>query len=635
MHEASIALQREQFNSAKLLLNNILKIDPRHALALTQLAIISQKMGENQKAQEYFKKALLYSPDHSDIRNAYGAFLFSIDNYTDAKIEFEKANRQSKNARQTMLNLAATLSRLANYNEAEAIYETLITRDDKDIEAYRGKLEIYEKTKNIKSADQIINRFLIVEPKNIEFNLRLGVLNAELSKYKEAIEIFNYVIDLDSRNQIAFFNKATILKKANQTNEAIDTYKHYESLFGSTFDLNYNLANAYDDLGDFQNAVSRYEACLEINKTNADTFQNLAEALSNMGEFQRAVTVYRESMVHFPLSSSLKFGFSLLNLKLKNFDEGWKHYEERWNDPEKQEKFQNFKPHFTDVLNEEQFRNRSILLLSEQGVGDVIMFLSSLDDLMIYSKNITVLTFDRIIKLLSNSFPTLKFLPIDKCTLDLIKSYEIFIPCGRLPTIFRKTHESFPGRPYLVATSEACNRFNELLKPHQDKIKIGISWRGGTVETRTRHRSLSIKELQPLFSLSGCQFVSLQYALTETEKQEFDLNQINNLTIFDSNITNDLDDLAGLITNLDFVVTVQNTNVHLAGALGKKCFTILPMSPEWRYGSSGRSMVWYNSVELFRQEQHGIWQSVIDEVVKRVEDYCNEFRVGRKNGTNT
>jgi tetratricopeptide (TPR) repeat protein len=364
-----------------------------------------------------------------------------------------------------------------------------------------------------------------------------------------------------------------------------------------------------------------------IRKNNPDIFQNLSEALANMGEFKKAERVYQEALELFPHSSPLKFGYSLLSLKLGNFQEGWKYYEERWHDPLKQEKFKHYNPYFTNIVDGEQFRGRSVLILSEQGGGDVVMFLSTLEELKNYTTNITILTFDRLIKLLSNSFPDCQFLPIENYDPQIVANYDIFIPCGRLPTLFRRERRDFNGQPYLSASREAVSRFSEHLQQQRGKIKIGISWRGGTVDTRTRHRSLTISELQPLLSLPNCHFVSLQYSLTETEQQELGLKQYDNLTIFDGNITNDFDDLAGLIANLDFVVTVQNTNVHIAGSLGKKCFVMLPMSPEWRYGASGSTMAWYGSVELYRQNQSGNWDAVLHEVVKRVENYCNELKV--------
>ncbi len=123
-------------------------------------------------------------------------------------------------------------------------------------------------------------------------------------------------------------------------------------------------------------------------------------------------------------------------------------------------------------------------------------------------------------------------------------------------------------------------------------------------------------QLAPVLDLPGCEFVSLQYGDVAAEVAAVNAGRGVPVRTFDPAETHDFEDLAGLIANLDVVVSVQTAAVHLAGALGTDCLTLLPHNPEWRYTASGSAMPWYRSVELYRQPEPGAWEPVVREVAE-------------------
>jgi len=140
-------------------------------------------------------------------------------------------------------------------------------------------------------------------------------------------------------------------------------------------------------------------------------------------------------------------------------------------------------------------------------------------------------------------------------------------------------------------------------------------------------RSIDLDQLVPIFAKDSCSFVSLQYGNVSDEIKEFNTTHAKSIVEFPQEAVHDFEELAGLIEALDLVVSVQNTTVHICGALGKTCLTMVPCIPGWQYGVSGNGMAWYSSIELFRQTRLGEWAEVINNISTRV-----EIEIARKMG---
>jgi ADP-heptose:LPS heptosyltransferase len=190
---------------------------------------------------------------------------------------------------------------------------------------------------------------------------------------------------------------------------------------------------------------------------------------------------------------------------------------------------------------------------------------------------------------------------------------EALLAMGSLGSAFRRDVGAFPGAPYLRPGAEVRQRWAERLGPKTRRLRIGISWRGGVAATRTHARSLSLQQLAPVLDLADCEFVNLQYGEVADEVAAFNAGRQNPIRVFPRAEIDDFEELAGLVANLDLVVSVQTTLVHLCGAIGQTCLTLVPHTPEWRYGAQGSTMPWYRSVRLFRQPQHGAWGPAIAE----------------------
>ena len=204
-------------------------------------------------------------------------------------------------------------------------------------------------------------------------------------------------------------------------------------------------------------------------------------------------------------------------------------------------------------------------------MGDEIMFASILPDLIRDAKSVAYEVDPRLMCLFENSYPNVKFVAKGS-DYSSPHTFDIVVQSGSLAYAYRSDRELFSGVPYLTAEPIRSSRWKELLVKNAGSRKtIGLSWRGGTDATRRNERSIELERLSPLIQQSDCYFVSLQYGNVSEEISRFNENGGNPVHCLLDDFNN-FDDFAGLISALDLVVSVQNTTIHMCGALGKSCW---------------------------------------------------------------
>jgi ADP-heptose:LPS heptosyltransferase len=203
----------------------------------------------------------------------------------------------------------------------------------------------------------------------------------------------------------------------------------------------------------------------------------------------------------------------------------------------------------------------------------------------------------------------------DKGWLKKAPSIDCQAAIGSLPRHFRGSREDFPRHNgYLFADPTRTAAWRRRLGAGGGELRVGIAWRGGSLRTRQFTRSIPIEQWLPILQRPQVRFFSLQYGDNAGELAQ--LRRMHNIEISDfGGETADLDELAAAICALDLVISVDNTVVHLAGALGKSVWVLLGCCPEWRYLRQGEEMPWYPSARLFRQHSPRDWSRAVDQVV--------------------
>jgi hypothetical protein len=242
------------------------------------------------------------------------------------------------------------------------------------------------------------------------------------------------------------------------------------------------------------------------------------------------------------------------------------------------------------------------LVIGEQGIGDEITYSSVLNDAS-KDNEITYECDHRLEGLMRRSLPNVKvfgtrFADVRQNPIE----YDCSALTGSLCMEYRREDKDFPRTSFLVADPERTLQWGALLKTLPGK-RVGIAWTGGLPNTFQSRRSFNLEGLLPILKIPGITWVSLQYKDPSAEIAEFEAKHGIKIHHWKRAVENcDYDDTAALVKELDCVVSVTTAMVHLCGGLGKKCYVLVPKRCRWFYTSETSKHRWYDSLELFRQQ---------------------------------
>ena len=261
--------------------------------------------------------------------------------------------------------------------------------------------------------------------------------------------------------------------------------------------------------------------------------------------------------------------------------------------------------------------NQSILVIGEQGIGDEIMFASCFDDAIRQFKQVTIECDSRLVPLFQRSFEQATIVGRDEHN-KLYNNDKINcqIPAGSLPNYFRRHKDAFPkSQQFFQADPDKIQTWQKRLSALGNQLKIGIAWRGGKTPMIIQKRSTSLSLWQSILQRTNAQFINLQYGECQ---QDIDWVQkelgIQIQDFDDINPLAEMDNYAALVASLDLVISIDNSVVHLAGALGQKTWVLMPYIADWRWQMDTQTSVWYPSLQLFRQTERDNWEPLFSAV---------------------
>ena len=508
---------------------------------------------------------------------------------------------------------------------------------------------------DLAGAEAQFARAAALAPRSPDVQAELGLVQLKLGLAEEAAERFAQVLSLAPRHISSLINRGTALKALGRMDEAEASYRgalqvepghaaavrnlcilltlterHADALKAADRALSrartpeafIARGDAHYGLGRFEDALTSY---LQASKLASDPYETMIKqglARTALRQYPEALALLDQAVALRPADHLAYHRRAPARLVTHDFEGGWKDYEYRWeNDLFRSASAAMVSPqvrqHLHLRLSVDDLRGQRVLLVGEQGIGDQVMFASMIPDLVKVAASVTCVCDDRLVSLFSNAFPGVSF--TGPLSANLSRSaFDRVVAMGSLGHVFRNRIEDFPGEAYLRPRDEACERWAARLGPRPQGLRIGISWRGGTPSTERATRSLALTDFAPLLDLPACEAVSLQYGDAREEVAAVNAGLKTPIRIFPAAEIDDFEALSGLISNLDMVVSVQTSVVHLTGALGKEALVMVPYNPIWRYGASGSAMPWYRSVRLFRQPRPQAWEPVIAQVVDAV-----------------
>jgi len=583
-------------------------------------AITLHRAGHLQEAEAAYQYLLRKAPNSFDVHHMYALFLWDADRKIDALVQFKKTIQIDPEFAPALYNYGCLLIKTENYEEAIDSLSRAITLSPHSDQLYLARGNAYRYLREFEGAAKNYRDAIALNPRFTEAWSNLGYVLNQLHDYQEALKSYQYALQIEPERYEIYINQANVLRALNRYDDALECCKKAEEFlqkkqstneYNETIDIVINKAKIYQDLKNNEHALQILDQCLH---KDIKILTLKANILRDLKQFEQADKIYQECLNLDPEDANANWHKSLMDLSLGNFELGWKGYEYRFNvdgfhimSSGPKSIPENYIKKFPTI---DDVKNKNIFIILEQGIGDQVMFLSALPDLQVVAKKITCQIDDRLLRIFSNSFNEINFISKQETIADQVLKDALIIRMGSLPFIFRRFIKDFNGLPYLQPTDESVSKFKSIIENSQnnDAPKIAISWKGGTSLSRAKERSIEIENLLKIFdSKKDINLYCIQHG-----DYEVDLNRIQekfnlNLHHFSNESLKDIDNLCGLIENMDYVISVQNTNVHLSGAIGKKCFALINANPEWRYGHHGIKLPWYRSVRLIRQQVIGDW----------------------------
>jgi len=623
--EQAMAAHREgRLAEAEPLYLEVLRLNPADTRAMTNLGLLYMSGKSFARAEQLFAAALAREPAHPRAWDGRINALIGLQRFEDAQALLATPGVAEDVRKAAELRLrphwAEALLQKKDFAGAETQLRLALAITPDDPEAHNDLARLYLATNRAEAALGALAAALRIAPGHAPSLINQGSAYRNQGRPADAEASYRGALATDPANTHAVRNLGLLLRSQNRSDEADALEAAAQALGVDVGQGHLARGEALVAAGRFDEAIAAFETAAAHGVDRFETLFRIGSAYAADGRNDQALAHLDAAAAARPDRPEPAYRRGFVRLATGDFAGGWPDYETRWRIPDFVAAGGGAPPQVQARLlvapTRAQLSGRHVVAIGEQGVGDQIMFASILPDPARDAARLDVMCDDRLVGLLSNSFPGVRVRGR-----GAVGEADVVVAVGSLGHAYRTRAEDFPRTPYLTPTDAAAQRWAERLGPRRGRLRIGLSWRGGTPSTRLRQRSVSLDQLAPLLDLPDCEFVSLQYGDVAAELAAANAARPEPIRAFPAADIDDFDELAGLIRNLDLVVSVQTALVHLSGAIGAPVLTLVRRVPEWRYGVQGDAMPWYGSARLFRQTQDGDWASVIARIVEAVRQW--------------
>jgi len=603
---AILTSQTKNYEKSLYLLNLAINLKPNEPQLYFAQGIVLAETQEYAKALICFNQVIKLNPNLPEAFYNRGIVLKKLEQIDLALISFKRAIELNPTYTQAHNNLGITLNDLKKFEEAITHFDQVINIDPTFSEAYNNRGISFKQLNKIEVALDSYNKAISLNPDYAQAHNNRGILLTELHLLDEALISFDHAIRLIPHFSEAFNNRGIALKELNDSLGAIDNYKKALEISPDYAQAYYNQGIAQYDLGQLNEAIESYNKAISITPHYPEAYSNLGIALQDIKHLDRALICYDKAIELDPSYPEAYWNKSLALLLQGKFKEGWELYEWRWQSKAISQiaGHRQFKEPLW--LGHESLVNKTILVYFEQGLGDTIHFSR-------YVKLLSNLGAKVILEVQAPLFTLLQKLEGVALLVaqgSSLPQFDYQCPLMSLPLALDVTLNHLVAQTeYIKSDPTKVNYWQKKLGV-KTKPRIGIVWRGSTNHSKDQIRSAKLEEFLP-FLPPQFEYISLQKELSEIDKHLLEANPyIQNHT----KALGDFSDTAALIDTLDLVIGVDTSVIHLAGALGKKTWLMLPYLPDWRWLLDRSDSPWYPSLKLYRQSTIGNWQSVFENI---------------------
>lgn len=438
--------------------------------------------------------------------------------------------------------------------------------------------------------------------------VRRALLAQQRGELASAARDYQAALALDPEHPYAMHYLGVATYQCGHADEALPMLERAATLVPHEPEFHNNLGIALAALDRNAEAVACYRRALVCRPDHAGALNNLGLVLHADNDLAGAIDAFRRALAHSPGFNEARWNLALALLHDGQFREGWNAYEARLAIPA-------FAPAHvppTPRWDGDDAAGRTILLVAEQGLGDAIQFVRFASALAERGAHVIVQAPRPLVALFRNVEGASEVVATD----EEPPPHDAWLPLLSLPGVLGVDASQFAASlPYLVADDRRQRAVAADLAPWSGSLKVGIAWAGNRRNTNDRRRSIPLSLLAAsLFDLEGVRWISLQQGDDEDDGGAAP----GAAGLLRLAWRNDFDGIAALMNELDLIVTVDTSIAHLAGALARPVFVLLPFASDWRWRTSRTDSDWYPTATLFRQPAPGAWQVVVAAVREAV-----------------
>ena len=631
-------LQKGLLAEARALCQEILHREPEQFDALHVLGIIAHQSGDPQTAAVWMQKALEVNPSHAGAYNNRGVALGDIGKHQDAAESYRRAIALNPDYPQAHYNLGNTLRALGRAEAALQSYDSAIALKPDFADAFNGRGDVLRDLRRYDVALQSYCQAIALNPGlAAAYNNRANVFK-DLRQAERALADYDAAVALKPGLADFHYNRGNALKDLKQYEAAVQSYDKAISIKPDFTAAHNNRGNALRGLKQFEAAIASYDKTIAIKPDHADAIYNRGAALADLGrhdaaleDFDRAIQLspgyanaynarglalrdlkrHAESLESHARAIALEPGhadahwaMSLCQLLLGDYECGWENYEWRWRNQSLKLDPRNFsQPRW---LGKESLKGKTILLHAEQGFGDTLQFCRYVKPVADLGARVVLEVHAPMMRLLEKLDGVSQIVARGTALPD----FDFHCPLLSLPLAFNTRNDTIPSpHGYLVAEPAKIAAWQAILGG-KIRPRVGLAWSGNPRQGNDHNRSMPLSVFMRGLP-EGLDYISLQKDVRDkdisTLQVRSDIRRIGEQL-------EDFSDTAALCALMDMVISVDTSVAHLAGALGKTIWVPLTFNPDWRWLLDRRDSPWYAAARLYRQDQPGNWEPVLEEI---------------------
>jgi tetratricopeptide (TPR) repeat protein len=612
-----------------------LALNPDDVAALNNRGTALTALRRFAEALASYDGALARQPDYADAHHNRGNTLQTLNRFEEAVASYDRAVSLRPAHAEALCNRGAALHALRRFELALESYDRALALRSSYVEALCNRGNTLHALKRFTEALASCDQALALRPDFAEALCNRGVALQAMERFDEALESYERAIALRPDYTEALCNRAAtlqalerfdealtscdralagqpyygealsnrgvILNALKRFDEALTSCDHALAICPDHAEAHRNRGNALYGLKRLDEALASYDCALALRPDYAEAHHNRSVTLYGLKRFDEALASCARAFAIRPDYAEAHFSEACCRLAAGDFVRGWEKYEWRWATRERKSKRNFSQPLW---LGSNDLAGKAILLHAEQGFGDTIQFCRYVTRVAERGARV-ILQVQEPLRALMNTLPGIaQILSTD----DALPDFDVHCPLLSLPLAFGTKLESIPARtPYLHASPDSVTNWSARLGA-KDRPRVGLVWSGSTAD---HNRSIGLHALSPLLALK-LSYVSLQRDLRDADAAV--VQRHRNLVHFGEELEN-FSDTAALMSNLDLIISVDTGAAHLAGALAKPVWILLPFIADWRWLIDREDTPWYPTARLFRQDGTQNWENVLARVL--------------------